>query len=214
MTKKENLALYQKRDLTLEEIRSSLPLTFATIYSVLESENEEITPEVLLRAFSSEKHLSQTTQRLKSGVVYLRGKIYSFIEFMKEKNIHLDSPENIAALTLFDTLTLAQVVSLSDSQRAKLNLFGITVFNGVVPKVLAKQIHQGETVFVHFGAVISPVTPGLEKTAQEVLKLHQNSLLFQKIITLCPKAIDCLNFCPSLDEKQGMNLTEYLEAQM
>jgi len=213
MTKKDNLALYQKENLDLEEIRPILPLTFATIYSALQPEDKEITPRVLVRAFSSEKHLSQTNQRFKSGLVYLKGRIYPFIEFMKEKNIHLDSPENVAALTLFDTLTLAQVVNLSDSQKAKLNLSGITVFNAVIPKVWKSQIQKGESVFVHFGAVISPVTPGLEKTAQEILKLHQKSPLFQKALKLCPKEIDCLNFCPSL-EKQGMNLTHYLEAQM
>jgi|GEM_PF-5851629 len=212
MTKK-NLALYQKGNLGLEEIRPILPLTFATIYSALQPEDKEITPRVLIRAFSSEEHLSQTKQRLNSGLVYLKGRIYPFVEFMKAKNIHLDSPENVAALTLFDTLTLAQVISLSDSQKAKLNLSGITVFNAVIPKIWKRQIHKGESVFVHFGAVISPVTPELEKTAQEISQLHQKSLLFQKALALCPKEIDCLSFCPSF-KKQGMNLTHYLEAQM
>jgi len=219
MTEKdpEVIDLYGRESLNLGELSQELPITTATLYSALRTPETEVDPSVVIRAFGGQHHLGQTEERLKSGVVKIRGKIELFKKFMAEKSVHLDSEENRAALTLIDTLIAAKVVGLSETTegrtRADLQFLETTIKNAAIPRHLQGQIKAGEEVLTHYGTVIAPITPWIQETVKEIGEEQKKNPIFKKALGgLKNKTMDCSNFCPSETEK-GMDLATYSEEQ-
>jgi len=212
------LVLYQREKLNLAEFANKLPLVSYTLYSCLKPHERKIEPSIVVKAFGSEIHFTQTNQRLASGFVMIKGKLFPFLKFLAEKSIYLDSEENEATLTILDTLLLAEIVSLSKTKnermRADLLTNSITLANAAIPTHLNK-IKKGQKVLTHYGAVITTITPDIQKAALEIDKAQKSNPFFsERLQKLSGKIIDCRNICPSQKGEKGINLTAYCEARM